>query len=209
MSRYNWNLRQGNMLGSSDPAPPRATDLTQIACRLCDRVFMSTQALISHIDSHMGDGDRTTGRLRQLNNLPNNINAFISSNAPTRPVPIFPLTNPFHQRSLFHGANNQIGFTTPPLPPPQPHYQLPCAQQPQVPHYSLPRNPNVNSGAAASHYMMMPYGNQMAHVVREENYSDCTRPFLSQLERPIPSINFGLDASGNAKSDHLDLALKL
>ncbi|KAB2599847.1 hypothetical protein D8674_010118 [Pyrus ussuriensis x Pyrus communis] len=206
MSRYNWNWRQGNMFGSSNPAPPRATDLTQIACKLCDRVFMSTQALIAHIESHLADDDlSTTVRLRQLN-LPNSTDPFISSNALLRPS-----TNPFHQRRLFHGANNQICFVPSPAPPPPPqtHYHFPHPQQPQIPHYLLPRNPNVNSGAAGSHHMMMPYGNQMAHVVREENHSDSTRPFLSQLERPIPSINFGLDASGNPNFDNLDLALKL
>ncbi|CAB4261803.1 unnamed protein product [Prunus armeniaca] len=207
MSGCNWNMRHGGNVHGSNCAPASMpSGSTEIACRICDRVFMSTQALINHIESHIVDDGLTASRLRQLTQQTN-------TNPPIRSNPVFPLSNPFNQRNPFHDVhNNQIGFA-----PPPPHHQYPYPPQQQLSPYALPRNVNVNvnQGVVGSHYMVMQSANETAaRMASEEDdlSSDCTMPLLSQLDRPLPPVNYELDRRGNigeASSDNLDLTLKL
>ncbi|GLT71423.1 hypothetical protein SLA2020_434410 [Shorea laevis] len=75
--QHGWNVRPRNMHGSTNHARHQHDhqqpfyNPTQIACRICDHVFMSTQALINHIESHMVE-EETAASIRQhrTNRLP-------------------------------------------------------------------------------------------------------------------------------------------
>lgn len=175
---------------------------TQIACRLCDHVFMSTQALINHIESHMAEEETTTASRRQhrTNRMPSQRDLFANSLQPsfaTLPENMLPLVQPLPppERHPFLGVNRST-FALP----------APTLLSPQV---SLMAR---NSFSHAPQFILSaPQGQRRS--VAEEPPSDCTRPYLDQLELPIMAIVQASDRNdennGFSGLNKLDLALKL
>jgi hypothetical protein len=168
---------------------------TQIACRLCDHVFLSTHALISHIESHMAEEETTTAPRRQhrTNRMPPQRDLFANSLQPSfATLPENRLPRP--ERHPFLGVNPST-FALPP----------PTLLSPQV---SLMAR---NCFSHAPQFMLSaPQGQRR---VADEPPSDCTKPYLDQLEQPIMAIVQASDRNdennGFSGLNKLDLALKL
>lgn len=212
---YGWTLRQGHVQGLN---PSQQQQLSshgrmQIACRLCDRVFLSTESLINHIESHMAE-DEAASKTRQLQQTnfvssqrdmfatnPFQPAAFPSPTPPARSTSqktrlFFPMqfpAVPLDQRNHLPGVSQTVSQPPPIIPPPTPPPVSP----------SMIRN-NVSLGTP-----VMTFGQMAAaqrRVVGEESTStDCTKPLLSLLEHPIPKV----DGVANGSYINLDLALKL
>ncbi|KAI4345827.1 hypothetical protein L6164_012919 [Bauhinia variegata] len=66
MANNLWNLRQGNLDASNHVHHPHYNN-SPIACRLCNQIFLSNQALLSHIESHIAHEENN---LKTLTNPP-------------------------------------------------------------------------------------------------------------------------------------------
>ncbi|KAH7573215.1 hypothetical protein ACOSP7_006716 [Xanthoceras sorbifolium] len=62
MAGYGWNMHHN--LNHSRKRPYLSP---QIACRICDQVFMSTEALINHIETHMMEDESVFRRQHEIN----------------------------------------------------------------------------------------------------------------------------------------------
>jgi hypothetical protein len=199
MAGFGWSLRHGNTLGSKRPLLP-----SQIACRICDHVFTSVQALIDHIESHMVEDVETA---RWKNGL-----RFSSSRAD-------PLANPFSfgpstpSRSpqtgfLGHSRYNFLSSTerNPAFSPSTPQNiasAQPIIRTPQLQRSSLARNKYT---VGRSQHVPFALPTQPKLVMEEPHSIDRTRPFLRQLERPFSS---GGNHGKRSYAETLDLTLKL
>lgn len=173
---------------------------TQIACRICNRVFVSTQALINHIESHMVNEESNSRLQHRANRITPSQRALCAN--PLRPnfalsippretpqlfenrlAPVQPIAPP--ERHLFYGGSRFI------------------APQPNL----LPLLPPMPMNKFALPPQMMLSAEQTQRRMVEEPPSDCTRPFIDQLDHPIVlSIEA---ADSNNDDDKLDLTLKL
>ncbi|CAK7327271.1 unnamed protein product [Dovyalis caffra] len=204
MAGFGWNWRHGTH-GSKRPLPP-----SHIACRICDHVFMSTQALIDHIESHMVEDDTASRRQNGPNPFSSSrtdpfSNPFsFSLSTPTRFSQTGPLgRNRYNFLSLTE-RNPIFGASTPQnLVPAQPI-------TPQA-HPWLARN-NKYSNMRSQH-VPLTFPTQ-PKVIEEPPNIDCTRPFLQQLERPFSYSKLGFQESNGKHKNRsdlgtLDLSLKL
>ncbi|KDP40350.1 hypothetical protein JCGZ_02348 [Jatropha curcas] len=190
----------------------------QIACRICNHVFMSTQALIDHIESHMTEED--SAARRQL------------------PLPPPPLMQPSPPAGLnfiscHRRANSltQLNLSSPthPLPFNPNAYNLPCNFQernsstnpmfsatPQMfssrPTFQSP----LSSMATKNSNYTMPFSlatSKKKLTMAEQASGDCTKPFLQQLEKPLTPYKNEFKGIHNNRNrsdlDMLDLTLKL
>ncbi|TXG72339.1 hypothetical protein EZV62_000918 [Acer yangbiense] len=96
----------------------------QIACRFCDQVFMSPQALIHHIDSHIIEDVVVAGRQHEMNLMLSQRDHHLLINPspyqPNFPMATTPLRQPiqgfFHHPHPLHAGNpNFLDSTTSPL----------------------------------------------------------------------------------------------
>ncbi|KAF3456759.1 hypothetical protein FNV43_RR01413 [Rhamnella rubrinervis] len=207
---YGWSLRQGNVQGlnPSQQQQLSAHGRMQIACRLCDRVFLSTQSLIDHIETHMVEDEAAskTRQLQQTNFISSQrdmfaTNPFRSTAFPSptpRPPsmshktrPFFPVrfpAVPLDQRNLSPAASQMVSQPPPILPPPTP----PLVSTSMISN-------NVALGTPVMTF------DQRRVIVEESTSTDYTKPFLSLLEHPIPKVA----GVANGNCINLDLALKL
>lgn len=200
---------------------------TQIACRVCDSVFLSTKALIDHLDSHIVDDEAATARIRQhlrISHLMSSqrsnpfTNPRIQPNPETTALPFQSSPQIQHQQPFF---NHNQQFYSPdqaqPVPYKQrdpfkavpPPYSNPNRNSYPNPHAYSSLGRNLNTGFGAPY--MVPSSQQTTlHMAAMEYHGDCTRPFLSQLEYPILPVNrFDRHSNCNGNSNELDLDLKL
>ncbi|WCJ24066.1 hypothetical protein M5689_006052 [Euphorbia peplus] len=218
MARYGWNLN--NVSRRTYGGQP------QIACRICNNVFMSTQALIDHIETHMSidhdprissfSGPRRPQPPLSLNNVSNGTLSLLTGqriNTNTNnfnfpiPSPNMPMNMPYNPSvySSLASYNQDRNFMFNPNPPqiipPQP---APNMYSP----YMAMRN---NYAFGSQFFPNFPF--QAPRKFNTENMNrDATKPFLQQLEKPItPNSNFQLNAHKRKRSEFemLDLNLKL
>lgn len=196
---------------------------TQIACRVCDSVFLSTKALIDHLDSHIVDDEAATARIRhhlQISHLMSSQRSnpimSIQLNPEATALPFQPSPQIQHQQAFF---NHNQQFYSPDQAQPVPYIQRdpfnavppPYSNPNSYPNLhaysSLGRNLNRRFGAPS----MVPSSQKTTlHMAAMEYPGDCTRPFLSQLEYPILPVNrFDRHSNCNGNSNELDLDLKL
>ncbi|KAK9931176.1 hypothetical protein M0R45_018466 [Rubus argutus] len=158
---------------------------TQIACRVCDSVFLSTKALIDHLDSHIVDDEAVTARIRQ-----------------------------HLQISHLMSSQRSNPFTNPRIQPNPETTALPFQPSPQIQHQQPFFNHNQQFYSPGQEIWGTFYGTifpkTTLHMAAMEYPGDCTRPFLSQLEYPILPVNrFDRHSNCNGNSNELDLDLKL
>jgi len=205
MAGFGWSLRHGH--GSKRPLPP-----SQIACRICDHVFSSTQALIDHIESHTVE-EQTASR-RQ-----NGLNLFSSSHTEPFASPFsFSLSTPTRRPQTGPLGRNRYGF--PSLTERNPVFSdrrtpqnLVSGAKPFTPRAQLswvPRNNKYTS--VGSQHVPLTFPVQ-PKVIDEPHDIDFTKPFLQQLERPFSSKARFQESKGHHRSkshvETLDLTLKL
>lgn len=204
MAEYGWNMSHRNMHGLN-PGGQRPYSPTRIACRLCDHVFLSTQALINHIESHMRE-EESARRQHRTSGLPSTrdpfvMNSFLPVNYIALPAPTG-VTLPILENRLPPAG---------PVASSERHVLLGVdrivASRPTLPPQSPPMARNNFSLAPRS---IVPASPRQA----EQPPKDCTKPYLNQLDHPIMAV---VDITGssddhNTKSSldiNLDLALKL
>ncbi|KAJ0034208.1 hypothetical protein Pint_25087 [Pistacia integerrima] len=189
MAGFGWsNMRHGNgnnMMHELNHARKRPFASTQIACRICDQVFLSTQSLINHIETHIGENGSVVSSRRQHELMNNHIfqqnyfamrqqerNPFLhGAPAATRLVPQVPV--PPSRLSL------SLGVFGPHLPPNYISRQVQAEMQRRM--------------AAA------------------EPARDFTKPFLDQLQQITIPANHDVEREHRHMydSETLDLTLKL
>ncbi|KAB8495643.1 hypothetical protein FH972_025385 [Carpinus fangiana] len=209
MAEHGWNLRHRiNMQHGSTNHIARQEPFqspTQIACRLCDQVFMSTQALINHIESHMAEEESTAAsRSRQhratTTRLPSQRDLLFNCSQPnfaTHPENRLPLVQRPSQPSERHPFLCVHRSFAPPPPP---------TLLPQV-------SPMARFSSHAPQLILSSPQGQRRVLAPEEPLGDCTKPYLDQLEHPIMVVVQAADRndenSGIFGLNKLDLALKL
>ncbi|CAK8570691.1 unnamed protein product [Lathyrus sativus] len=158
--------------------------LNSVACRLCNRVFISTQALVTHIESHMKNEEAAIRRLYSIEHI-----------IPQRRFPshCFPLG--FHV-PLMDTQNMNEGRTFQPQP-----MMIPQPRKKQF----------LSVGSMQMQFSPRVY--QLKHL-EEESSNDGTKAYIMQLEKPIKKIDFidlvnNDDDDDNSDVHALDLALKL
>ncbi|XP_011030483.1 PREDICTED: uncharacterized protein LOC105129916 [Populus euphratica] len=205
MAGFGWSLRHGH--GSKRPLTP-----SQIACRICDHVFSSTQALISHIESHTVE-ERTA--LRRQNGL----SLFSSSHAEPFASPFsFSLSTPTRRPQTGPLGRNRYNF---PSSAERKHVfsdrrtpqNLVSGAKPFTPRAQLSRVPRNNKYASVgSQHIPLTFQAQ-PRVIDEPRDIHFTKPFLQQLERPFSSKARFQESNGHRRSkshvETLDLTLKL
>jgi hypothetical protein len=185
----------------------RSYSPTQIACRLCDNVFMSTQALINHIESHMGEEEATSRMQHRTNRLPIPSQRDICAN-PFQPNFALPIP-PRETQQLFE---NRLPVMQPLAPPERhPFYGL---NRMIVPRPTLPPlvSPMARNNFAVPPQFILSAEQAQRRMV-EEPSGDCTKPYLNQLDHPIMKLVDVTDSNDDNNSisglNKLDLALKL
>ncbi|KAJ6689242.1 hypothetical protein OIU85_005624 [Salix viminalis] len=201
MAGFGWNLRRGNTLGSKTPSLP-----SQIACRLCDHVFASVQALIDHTESHMIENVEAA----RWKNGP----SFSSSRADLTPNPLIsfgPSTPTRLTQTGFLGHNrfNFLSLTERNLAfsPSSTPQNIASAQPVSTPQSQLSLLARTSKNPAGSQQVPLTLPTVQPGVVEEPHDIDRTRPFLQQLERPFSSG--GSHGKKRSNAETLDLTLKL
>ncbi|KAJ6430223.1 hypothetical protein OIU84_021599 [Salix udensis] len=178
MAGFGWNLRRGNTLGSKTPSLP-----SQIACRLCDHVFASVQALIDHTESHMIENVEAA----RWKNGP----SFSSSRADLTANPL-----------ISFGPSTPTRLTQTGTP-----QNIASAQPVSTPQSQLSLLARTSKNPAGSQQVPLTSPTVQPRVVEEPRDIDRTRPFLQQLERPFSSG--GSHGKKRSNAETLDLTLKL
>ncbi|KAF9677735.1 hypothetical protein SADUNF_Sadunf08G0138300 [Salix dunnii] len=199
MAGFGWNLRHGNILGSKRPLLP-----SQIACRICDHVFTSVQALIDHTESHMIEDvepARWKNGLKFSSRADPIANPF--SFGPPTPTRLPPTGFLGHNRFNFLSLTERnLAFSPSSTPQNIASAQPVSTQQSQL--SLLARNRKYTAG---SQHVPFTLPTVQPKVIEEPHDIARTRPFLQQLERPFsPGVNHGKNRS---YAETLDLTLKL
>ncbi|KAK7277397.1 hypothetical protein RIF29_18548 [Crotalaria pallida] len=112
-----YNLRRNVLNSAHQPANNNTDPSHAHACRLCKKVFRSTQDLLAHIDSHMAQEESAIRRLHSSNYV-NNSSERKSIASPLFPPSIAPpMPNQLLQGNNFADNNNNksnILFQSPP-----------------------------------------------------------------------------------------------
>lgn len=97
MASFGWgDKRHENGMHELSSSPKRPFAFPQIACRICDQVFFSTQALINHIETHIVENESVFASRRQHDDqltlaqrvfLENQRNHFLLHGSPTARLP--------------------------------------------------------------------------------------------------------------------------
>ncbi|KAK2643675.1 hypothetical protein Ddye_018870 [Dipteronia dyeriana] len=109
MAGFGWILNRDRKLSRKRPYPT-----PQIACRFCDQVFMSPQALIHHIDTHIIEDVVMAGRQHEMNLMMSQRDHHLLTN-PSRYQPNFPMaTTPLCQpiEGFFHHPHPNFPHST-------------------------------------------------------------------------------------------------
>ncbi|CAK9329203.1 unnamed protein product [Citrullus colocynthis] len=158
-----------------------------VACRICDAVFSSSQALINHIGAHVSDeGATSAAASRRQNQQRSQTHRF-----PPGP----PFLTPPRASALFlpsrFSAPNSLGFDA-----------------------AESLWPNQLSPFARSLFREAPppVGRYFTNlIVTEEAVGDCTKPYINQLEKCLPKVGDGGEEDNGRQLyfSKLDLTLKL
>ncbi|KAG2403655.1 hypothetical protein LR48_Vigan02g004900 [Vigna angularis] len=153
-------------------------------CKLCNQVFISTQALLVHLESHMAQEEIA---IKRLHSLPQHVNSQkqLGFQLPIQPImgggrvfqaqpqPIME-TNHSIRRNPVSNAS-QIGSSSVPI------------RRMQVPSQLFPYGANIND--------------------------DGSKAYILKLEKPIKKIDFidlvNTDDDNNSEVEEIDLNLKL
>ena len=211
------NSNHGNHEAQPRGRPCNNNNRKQIACRLCNRVFQNTQALITHIESHIVEEEMMALRRQNQQLQTNQPNSLINPSQRNLFLPI-----PFRPASSL--LSREIG-------PPQ---ILPAVQRPsviQVSQRNTPPVPTSGSPSIVNAYYHIIHNNSNKNFYQPPNTpaqvcssaknagkqprteeeeldpNDFTRPFLRQLDRPIPIPITRLEDIEKEKG--VDLTLRL
>ncbi|KAG6727003.1 hypothetical protein I3843_02G096000 [Carya illinoinensis] len=223
-------MRHRNMHGSNLGRRQRPYNPTQnIACRLCNHVFVSTRALINHIESHMVEADSAASRTRRAlqqiitNRLPSQRdNLIVNSFMPNYFATCFPTpsrgTRPFFV--------NRLRPRPPPVQPSAPRAQerymitnrIVAARPFRPPLLVSPMARNID-GFSLAPVRFVPAAAaaaapQAQTTTNAEEEPPTTRPFLNQLDHPIMAMVEVIEIEDDdnneiSGSNELDLDLKL
>lgn len=209
MAGFGWNMRQGsnNMHDQKDS--------TQIACRICDQVFLSTQALINHIETHMVHDETAaaaaTGTVRSYHHQNDQLNSIM----------LPPRTNP-----LLRLPANPTNFQNNNLPIPRPsiseaRYDPSLFQNDLKNYFPIPPAKFTRLTMRRMHGPQLPrnghFGQEPGHQIQQQLSSssttdhDFTKPLLDQLQKQ-QIVDVERDDEGSNRvyeSERLDLNLKL
>ncbi|KAJ8765208.1 hypothetical protein K2173_011468 [Erythroxylum novogranatense] len=97
MAGFGWNSSLGNTISSNSNGFPT----TPIACRLCDEVFMSVSALITHVEGHI---------LSNAKQHEPNINQPLQIQGDSSVNPIHPSSSPTPPPEPDHPLSQNIGI---------------------------------------------------------------------------------------------------
>ncbi|XP_048332681.2 formin-like protein 2 [Ziziphus jujuba] len=221
MAGYGWNLRHGNVQGLNRGRQQLPHNPSQIACRLCDQVFLSTQALINHIETHMVEDEAKAASRRQQKQQEEQqqqtnfmstqrdlfaVNPFRPAFPSPTPVPTLPPST-LKAQTFF-----PVQFSSPlPIVPQIVNSQPLILPPPTPPPVSpLMRNNMMTVGTPVMTPIMTfvppPMQQRRSVAIEEINASDYTKPLLSLLERPIQKPS---EVVEKANGIVLDLTLKL
>ncbi|KHN10070.1 hypothetical protein D0Y65_025597 [Glycine soja] len=153
-------------------------------CRLCNQVFTDTQALLTHVESHMAQEEDS---LRRLNSSPPDVNSQMQLGSQQFPP----------QPAMGDGRNFQA--QSQPMRMPQPISKNPIFNSSQIGSSSTPiRQMQVSPQA-------FPFSGSIN--------GDGSKPYISKLEKPIKKIDFidlvNMDGDDNLEVEAMDLDLKL
>ncbi|GLU08189.1 hypothetical protein SLE2022_251130 [Rubroshorea leprosula] len=218
MAAFGWNLRRVNNMQHDQFSQARQTRSfilpsvpNQIACRICNQVFTSTQGLITHIESHMIQ-DETIAAARRQQLDPSRLfssHRDLFSN-PYNNIPSFSPQQFDNFGRHYHHVQLPMQYPSyPPLLPqdPNPLSILPSSQlslyNRNNHHFSLPQPQFLPAVAPYAGYQ----GRQQRTTMQHSPSNDHTKPFLVQLE------NMREPEYDKGRSDFdavsLDLTLKL
>ncbi|KAJ7979845.1 Zinc finger, C2H [Quillaja saponaria] len=183
--------------------PQKSTQL--VACRLCDKIFLSNQELITHFDKEHMLQEENDSRRRQHYPL-------IQSN---------PIST---KREHMFSNNNRPGFEAPYMARTREINGFPEAaqqgivapllrmnnQQIQPPRVASTARNNVAAAPQRYKTLQPPIQQDRKRLTMEELPSDDgTRPFINQLDRPIKKPRMIDDFDSESDEHKLDLTLKL
>lgn len=209
MAGFGWNMRQGN----TDMYDQKGS--TQIACRICDRVFLSTQALINHIETHMVHDETAaaaaTGRARSHHHQNDQLNSIM---LPPRRNPL--LQQPANPNNF---QNNNLLIPRPSMS--EERYDPSLFQNDLRNYFPIPPGKFTRLTMRYMHGPQLPrngnFGQESGHQIPQQLPSssttdhDFTKPLLDQLQRQ-QIVDVKRDDEGNNRvyeSERLDLNLKL
>ncbi|CAK9160098.1 unnamed protein product [Ilex paraguariensis] len=232
-----WHLRYRNMHRHKDMRG-RPNRPAQFSCRLCNQVFVGAHALVTHYESHLIQDEIHSTRQNDIIINPPQI-TFQSQNGPqeiwvSRQNGRLPLQHVARNPTL-GGATQEIVATPPPrlpaFPPvglrfgrlglanPPPQWQTVIGENHrfrlQPPRLSSP--PLVVAPVTRNHALgphPVPSFRQADRTVMTEPSSECTKPFINLLDKPIKEVFEIVDSddeslSSKSDSKKLDLSLKL
>ncbi|KAJ4722737.1 hypothetical protein OWV82_006185 [Melia azedarach] len=204
-----------NDLNNHERKRPFAATQSQIACRICDQVFLSTQDLINHIETHMvGDETAAASRRQQRDQLPcANPNTLSQSNFPPQPLmqPAIPnvfMSQPLSERRspvAFHNPNLRgVIWDMFPCLPVQPISSSGIGLQ-----GLCPQRPVHFTGSGGQ--LLVP---QRPVLEARTSSNDFTKPLIDQLQKGLPDVVQPVEEQDynmvyNAEMHGLDLTLKL
>lgn len=195
MSRYGWDSgsRAMSPFGHLQHLPQISHQ--QIACRLCDQIFMSSRALINHLESHMTEGGAISTRKPEINFISHHregnntlpIDQFQPTNLalPTPPQDIRSSRySPATPARTTYGSGGRFGVLSPQLQLAGSNYMFTVRQT--VPPVRRP----------AKHRSTM-----------KQLPRDFIKPYIDQLDKPIPETVELMESDDDEKN--FDLTLKL
>ncbi|KAJ4833013.1 hypothetical protein Tsubulata_001692 [Turnera subulata] len=195
MAGYGWSSRRGT--GSGGQRRPQVP--SQIACRVCDRVFMSTQALIDHIESHIGGDDLASKRRRLGLNL--------MSSSQNEPFPMNPFKFNLTSPTRLPEISRPLSLSG---------YNLPSLRERNPTLRPTPHNLVSLRRSVAAQSPLLDWNNNNTNIPQKQHLfmgealvTDCTKPFLQQLDTPFFSRDVGFRKRSRSDADILDLTLKL
>ena len=192
-SRLNgWNSSFRNMPRFSHvkqrPSP-------QIACRVCDRIFMSSRALVNHLESHMAE-DGSISTTQQINFIPHQREGYVSVNQ---------FQSNLSFQTLLQETRLSIRNSNSLVQNPAGTGKNPIISATQFDVSSLQLQ-----FARSNHSFrpqLLPSLKQASQRVIEQHLSEFTKPYIDLLDKPIPEIVELVESDDVGKK--VDLTLKL
>lgn len=207
MAGFGWDMRRGNVHELIDNharrCPFPAIQQQQIACRICNKVFLSTHSLINHIETHMVNNETPAARgqnelINQFVTNPNFYNNFTLQN------PLPPTQSPIHSGRIAQEIiRNPFLF---PNPQSLRNNQRPWPVTPtNLPGKNLVFGPQLLPRSVFRHQAV-----QIQQQLSSTSSDYFTKPLIDQLQRKIPAIERYVDGNNRVLgSEMLDLTLKL
>lgn len=169
-----------------------------IACHLCGKVFMSTQSLVNHIESHIIQEDRFSRTRTEWGIPPIRRDTIPSPRLSAFPSPLTsragaPVHGGFQPVASLGRNSNSVNGSRVAAPPSNPPQRM---------------LPPVNWGNRAFRSQVLPPVGPQISIINESP-NDFTRPYIQQLEHPISATIRPREADSEMDSGVVDLTLKL